>query len=104
MPEHAVTGSAALQLGPARLFGEVRYESEIALQVGSRRSASRPRRRSTRASRFVPAQIPYLEFFPERLSLSVEGLNLTGEQRFDSLGLPLPEDPLWLVRLRGATP
>jgi hypothetical protein len=31
-------------------------------------------------------------------------MNLTGVQRSDSMGLPLPKNPLWLVRLRGATP
>jgi iron complex outermembrane receptor protein len=103
VPENAVTGSAALQLGPAKLWGEVRYESELTLTIGSFQRFPATTQVDAGIS-FYPSQVPYLEFFPERLSLSVEGLNLTGQQRFDSVGLPLPERPLWLVRLRGATP
>jgi len=40
----------------------------------------------------------------EHFSLSVEASNLTDEQRFDSLGQPLPQQTIWLVRVRGATP
>ena len=103
LPEHAATGSAALDLGPVRLFADVRYESEIFYSVGVV-NVSPATTQVDAGITFVPAQIRGLDFFPERLSITVQGLNLTGEQRSDSLSMPLPKDPIWLVSLRGATP
>jgi outer membrane receptor protein involved in Fe transport len=103
VPENAVTGSAALQLGPARLFTDVRYESDVVIQVGSLRLVPAATQVDAGVT-LVPAEIPGLGFFPARWSVTVQGLNLTGQQRYDSLGLPLPKDPMWLVRVRGATP
>jgi hypothetical protein len=103
LPEHAVTGSAALDLGPVRVFADLRYESEISYTVGSVSTVPDATQIDAGVT-LVPAEIPGLAFFPERWSITVQGLNLTGEQRQDSLGQPLPKDPIWLVRVRGATP
>ena len=38
---------------------------------------------------------------PEGLSVTSEWVNLLGEARVDSLGLPLPDETLFFVTLRG---
>jgi hypothetical protein len=51
-----------------------------------------------------PRRVPGLALFPADLTLSIEAANLTHEQRSDSLGQPLPNQTLWLLRVRGRTP
>ena len=41
-----------------------------------------------------------LRRWPAGLSVSLEGTNLTREQRYDGVGLPLPAQALWLARVR----
>jgi hypothetical protein len=50
-----------------------------------------------------PRLVPGFSFWPAGVTLSIEASNLTDEQRTDSLGQPLPNQTLWLVRLRGTT-
>jgi len=101
--ENTFTGSASFDLGPARLWGEARYEGKVNLAVGGLYLVA-PTTQVDAGVTLYPRKLPGLDFLPERFSLTVEGTNLTGEQRIDSLATPLPKRPLWLVRLRGATP
>ena len=73
--------------GPVRLFAR-RALRERDLLLRSAASSASPATTQVDAGITLRAraQIPGLDFFPERLSLTVEGLNLTGEQRSDSLG------------------
>ena len=102
VPENAVALSADLELGPARVWSELRYESEIVFQVGN--TITQPAALQVDAGiTLYPRRIQGFGFFPEGASLALEGTNLTAEQRFDSLGLPLPKQALWLVRVRMVT-
>ena len=102
VPEHAVALNADLDLGPARLWSELRYESEITFQVGN--TITQPAALQVDAGlTLYPRRMRGLGFFPDGASVAVEGSNLTGEQRFDSLGLPLPKQALWMVRVRLVT-
>ncbi|MFI5315800.1 MAG: TonB-dependent receptor [Myxococcota bacterium] len=103
VPEHAVDLRSDLDLGALRVWSELRYESEILFAVGN--TIALPAALQVDAGlTLYPRLIPGFHFFPANGSIAIEGTNLTGEQRFDSLGLPLPKQALWLVRLRMATP
>jgi iron complex outermembrane recepter protein len=102
VPENSAALRADLDLHAARLWSELRYESEITFQVGN--TITQPAALQVDAGlTLYPRRIRGLGFFPEGASLAVEGSNLTGEQRFDSLGLPLPKQALWIVRVRLVT-
>jgi hypothetical protein len=95
--------NASLDLGPLEPWAELRYESEIAYQVGS--ALTQDAGFQVDAGVILrPGRAPGLGFLPPSVTLSVEAANLNHEQRSDSLGQPLPNQTLWLVRLRGATP
>ncbi len=103
VPEHAYAFNASLALGVIEPWTELRYESEVSYQVG--RTALSDEVLQVDAGVILhPRLLPGLAFLPADLTLSVEGANLTHEQRSDSLGQPLPNQTLWLVRVRGATP
>ncbi len=102
VPEHAYAFNAALDLGAVQPWTELRYESEVAYQVG-RQTLADDAFQIDAGVILRPRQIPGLGFWPASVTLSVEAANLTHEQRTDSLGQPLPNQTLWLVRLRGAT-
>ncbi|HTO70355.1 MAG TPA: TonB-dependent receptor [Myxococcota bacterium] len=103
VPAHAATLQAQLELGPAKAWTDLRYESEIVFQVGSLNL--QPAAFQVDAGLAVtPHRWDALDFMPPGLTLTIEADNLTSEQRFDSLGLPLPKRPLWLVRVRATTP
>jgi outer membrane receptor protein involved in Fe transport len=102
LPVDAVTANAALELDVVRPFVQLRYESESALAVG--RLTMAPAATQVDAGViFRPGRISWLSFLSPNVSLSVEGSNLSGVQRVDSLGEPLPKQALWIVRVRGAT-
>jgi len=102
LPIDAVTGSAALELDVIRPYAELRYESDSAYSVG--RATVAPAAFQVDAGVVLrPGRWKPLDFLSPNLTISVDGTNLTGVQRFDSLGLPLPKQALWLVRIRGAT-
>ena len=103
VPEHAYALNASLGLGAIEPWTELRYESEISYQVG-RATLSDPVLQLDAGLIIRPRRVPGLAFFPADMTLSVEAANLTHEQRSDSLGQPLPNQTLWLVRVRGATP
>jgi len=103
VPEHAYALNAALDLGPVQPWAEVRYESEVAYSIG--RQTLAPSAFQIDAGVILrPRLVPGLGFFPAGVTLSVEASNLGDEQRTDSLGQPLPNQTLWFVRVRGATP
>lgn len=101
VPENAYALNAALDLGPVEPWTELRYESEVAYQVG-RLTQSDEVLQIDAGVILRPRLVPGFTFWPEDLTLSVEASNLTNEQRSDSLGQPLPNQTLWLVRIRGA--
>ena len=102
VPEDTYTLNASLDLGPVRPWTELRYESEVSYQVGSA-ALSDAGFQVDAGVILRPHRLPGLAFLPASVTLSVEAANLNHEQRSDSLGLPLPNQTLWLVRLRGAT-
>ncbi|HXX47230.1 MAG TPA: TonB-dependent receptor [Myxococcota bacterium] len=103
VPEHAASLQAQLALGAAHVWTNLRYESEIVFQVGS--LTPQPAAFQVDGGIAVtPHQLAGFDFFPAGLTLSVEGDNLTSVQRYDSLGLPLPKRPLWIVRVRATRP
>jgi len=103
VPEHAAGLQAQLELGAARVWTDLRYESEIVFQVGS--LTPQPAAFQVDAGlALTPRQLPGFDFFPAGLTFTVEADNLTGVQRYDSLGLPLPKRPMWILRVRAARP
>ena len=103
VPEHAAALQAQLALGAAKLWSDLRYESEIVFQVGS--LTPQPAAFQVDAGiALKPHELASFAFFPAGLTLTVEGDNLTSVQRYDSLGLPLPKRPLWIVRVRAVRP
>jgi outer membrane receptor protein involved in Fe transport len=102
VPQHAVSLAADLDLSPLRAHSELRYESETAYSVGKATTAPAALQLDAGLA-LRPHDLPHLRWFPRGFTLSLDGVNLTREQRFDSLGLPLPRQTLWLVRVRGAT-
>jgi len=103
VPEHAFALNASLGLGAIEPWTELRYESEIAYQVG-RTTLSDAALQVDAGVIIRPSLVPGFEFLPAGVTLSVDASNLTDEQRTDSLGQPLPNQTLWMVRIRGATP
>ena len=103
VPEDMVALHASLELGPVQPWTELRYESEVSYQVGSA-LRSEAGFQVDAGVILRPQLVPGLAFLPASVTLSVEAANLNHEQRSDSLGQPLPNQTLWLVRLRGATP
>ncbi len=103
VPEDAYALNASLDLGPVEPWTELRYESEVSYQVGNARLSEASFQVDAGAI-LRPHRLPGLEFLPASVTFSIEASNLNHEQRFDSLGLPLPNQTLWLVRVRGATP
>jgi len=102
VPEDMFSFNASLELGPVQPWTELRYESEVSYQVGNPTLYDA----SFQIDAGVilrPQRVPGLEFLPPGVTLSIEAANLNHEQRSDSLGQPLPNQTLWLVRLRGAT-
>ncbi len=102
VPEHAYSLNAAVDLGALEPWTELRYESEVSYQVG-RATLSDDALQIDAGVILRPERMRGLAFLPSGVTLSVEASNLTGEQRSDSLGQPLPNQTLWLVRVRGAT-
>jgi outer membrane receptor protein involved in Fe transport len=93
-PEHAFESHAALRLGAFEPWVDARYETEVSYGIG---------RETTSDDAFqLDAGVIVRAF--DHFALSVEASNLTREQRFDSLGQPLPKQTLWLVRVRGNAP
>ena len=103
VPEHAFAWNASLDLGAIEPWTELRYESEVSYQVG-RATLSDAVLQVDAGVILRPQRVPGLTRLPADLTLSVEAANLTHEQRSDSLGLPLPNQTLWLLRVRGTTP
>lgn len=103
VPEHAWALNAALDLGPVQPWTELRYESEFAYSIG-RQTLADASFQIDAGVILRPRLVPGLGFFPAGVTLSVEASNLGDEQRTDSLGQPLPNQTLWFVRVRGATP
>ncbi|MFQ5698957.1 MAG: TonB-dependent receptor plug domain-containing protein [Myxococcota bacterium] len=98
-PRNRSFGRAALRLGPTRLWVEATLETSRFLEeteslrvVGSRQLDG--------GITLHLASIPGLSWVPGNLRLTSEWTNWTDEQRFDSLGLPLP-GRTWTLRLRG---
>ncbi|MEX2207264.1 MAG: TonB-dependent receptor [Myxococcota bacterium] len=103
VPEDRVALSASLDLGPVEPWTEIRYESEVSYQVGNPTLAEAGFQVDAGVI-LRPQRVPGFEFLPPSVALSIEAANLNHEQRYDSIGQPLPNQTLWLVRLRGATP
>ncbi len=102
VPEDMFALNASLELGPLQPWTELRYESEVSYQVGNPTLWDEGFQIDAGVI-LRPQRIPGLAFLPPSVTLAVEAANLNHEQRHDSLGQPLPNQTLWLVRLRGAT-
>lgn len=90
-----------LSLGATTLFAEWSYEDEQTL-VASPFAERVPEVRELDLGVVLrPARLPGLAALPAGLSVSSEWLNVTGEERVDSLGLPLPGQALWFLTVRG---
>lgn len=100
-PEHQVFARAALPLGPARFWVEYNYEDEIALGASPIPYLLDEAHQVDLGVSVRPSRLPGLSFVPEGITVSSEWINVNAEQRWDSLGLPLPEETLWFVTVRG---
>ena len=98
-PRNQLFGRAALRVAGSRIWAELTYEDDLFLNAGGRFKAESATQLDAGIS-LRPSDLPGLAWVPENLTLSFEWINLTGEQRVDSLGLPLPDDTLWYLRLR----
>ncbi|TDI98587.1 MAG: TonB-dependent receptor [Deltaproteobacteria bacterium] len=98
-PRNQLFGRAALRLAGNRLWVEFTHEDDLFLNAGGRFKVDSATQLDAGIS-LRPSDLPGLAWVPENLTLSFEWINLTGEQRVDSLGLPLPDDTLWYMRLR----
>ena len=103
VPEDMLAVNASLDLGPVEPWTEIRYESEVSYEVGNP-TLSEDGFQIDAGVILRPQLVPGLSFLPPSVTVSIEAANLNHEQRFDSIGQPLPNQTLWLVRLRGATP
>jgi outer membrane receptor protein involved in Fe transport len=103
VPERASFARAGLALGATHLYTELRYESEVGFQTGNAKRADSALQVDAGIS-ILAGELPGLSFLPRGLSISLDGVNLGREQRYDSLGLPLPREALFFVRLRAVTP
>jgi outer membrane receptor protein involved in Fe transport len=101
-PRNQIFGRATLRLGRSSVWAELSYEDEHFLNEGGQRRADAVTQIDLGITvRLV--DLPGLLWVPERLSISAECINLTEEVRVDALGLPLPDDRLWYLRLRLAS-
>ncbi len=98
-PRNQFFGQAALRLAGSRLWAELTYEDELFLNEGGRFRADAATQIDAGISVRM-ADLPGLRWVPRNLTLSSEWINLTGEPRVDSFGLPLPDDTLWYLRVR----
>jgi|GEM_PF-309564 len=98
-PHNQIFVQAALRLAESRLWVELSHEDELFLNEGGRLRTDAATQIDAGIS-VRAARLPGLGWVPENISLSLEWINLTGEQRVDSLGLPLPDQTLWYLRVR----
>ncbi|MFQ5513182.1 MAG: TonB-dependent receptor [Myxococcota bacterium] len=98
-PERRFFGRAALRIASVRGWAELSYEGELFLNEGGRRRADAATQIDVGVT-IEPDRLPLLGWLPRGLTLSAELANVTEERRVDSLGLPLPEQRLWLLRVR----
>ena len=101
VPEHAPRARPRSSSGAVRLFADVRYESEVFIPGRSRRGSPAATQVDA-GDHVVPAQIPGLGFFPARWSVTGPGSEPDRRAALRLARLPLPKDPMWLVRVRGA--
>ncbi len=99
-PENRWFGRAALNVGAGRAWAELTYEDEVPLSATGLITADA-------ASQVdVGLSVRLGELFRRRslrgLTLSSEWVNVTDQERVDSLGLPLP-GRTWYLRLRGTS-
>jgi iron complex outermembrane receptor protein len=94
VPEHALEAHAALRVGAFEPWVDARYETDVVYCLGCESPSDEV---------FQLDAGVILRVF-DHLAFSVEASNLTDEQRYDSLGQPLPKQTLWLFRVRGTTP
>jgi outer membrane receptor protein involved in Fe transport len=103
VPRRALSARAGFAIGELRLHGELRFESEIALQIGREETVDSALQFD--AGLVVRANaIPGLGFLPRGISLSLDAVNLGREQRQDSLAQPLPRERLIVARVRARAP
>jgi outer membrane receptor protein involved in Fe transport len=102
VPKDMFALNASLELGPLQPWAELHYESEVSYQVGNPTLWDEGFQVDAGVTLRLQ-RVPGLAFLPPSATLAVEAANLNHEQRHDSLGQPLPNQTLWLVRLRGAT-
>ena len=100
-PRNQLSVHADLRLGPTRLFADWTYEDELALVASPFADQVDAARQLDVGISVRPARLAGLHWMPEGLTVTSEWTNLLGEARVDSLGLPLPDETLWFVTLRG---
>jgi iron complex outermembrane receptor protein len=97
-PRNRLSVTGSLRAGPARLWGDLMYEDEVPLTTTGRLTAPEATQIDVGVT-LHPRKLRGLGWVPAELAVSFEWINVTDEQRIDSLGLPLP-GRTWLVRMR----
>ncbi len=98
-PEDVYFASAAIRLGPAKLWLEFTRESEILLDRFNIVHADAFAQWDLGISAQL-SELPFMSWVPRGLEVSSEWINLTDQARIDSWGLPLPDSKLWYLRFR----
>jgi outer membrane receptor protein involved in Fe transport len=99
VPRNRLFARARLDLEAAWIWVEQIYEDKQSITPTGRNLADETWQLDAGLTLW-PARFPGLHRLPERLSLSLEGTNLTEVQRFDGFGVPLPAQRLWMTRIR----
>jgi outer membrane receptor protein involved in Fe transport len=106
-PRNQIFARADLPVGPVRVWGEYRYEDESQLNpallrgVGSFSLTAPEVHQYDAGVSLRPSRVRGLGWLPDGITVSSEWINLTNEQRIDAFGLPLPDQTLWYLTLRG---
>jgi outer membrane receptor protein involved in Fe transport len=103
-PRNQLFGRASLPLGPLQGWIEYSYEDEFALAASPFALESPETHQVDLGVSLHPARLPGLHRLPPSLVVSSEWINVTEEERIDSLGLPLPDQTLWYLRVRMSLP
>ena len=102
-PRNQLFTRAALRVGPARVWAEYNYEDEFALKESGLEFAPETHQVDLGLS-VALSRLPGFRRMPAHWVVSSEWVNVTQEERVDSLGLPLPDTTLWYLRVRARLP
>ncbi len=101
-PRNRLHARAGLRAGAGSFWLESRYEDEFTLEPSGALAIVDPDWQLDVGVAVELNRLPGLHWLPGGLQISTEWLNMTGAERIDSLGFPLPER-VWYLRLRSRT-